>query len=109
MRKNLVLFSLIALGCLPVLAELTVNDTTDPEYLRNHDYSEMVIYQTQKSKATISGEPYKRVESGYFNQTYDWPVIKQIRQIVQYIDPGVDDNSFYNDHDIKGGASFFDL
>ena len=106
MKKNLLIIGVLSFLCAPAYAELTVDDTVNPEYLRNHGYSSNAVYYTQKQIAQYSGNPYKQsIEKEYYGN----PVVKHVRRFFMYMDPALDDHSFMNDHDIKGTTTYTDL
>ena len=106
MKKYLLILTLIAIFTLPACAELTVDDTTNANYLKNHGYSNATVRAVEKSVAQISGEPLpENIEKEYYNQ----PVVKYVRKFFMYIDPAMDDHSFMNDHNINTTSRYDDL
>ncbi len=106
MNKNILVLVLMAIVSLPAFAELTVEDTASPDYLKNHGYSNALINATMKSKAQVNGEPLAEpVEKEYYNK----PVVKQVRRFMMYIDPSLDDHTFMNDHSINTTPRYDDL
>ena len=105
MKKRYFIFGLAAILALPALAELTVDDAVSRDYLKYHGHSTAVINTTQKNIAQIAGEP---LEEPLEYEYYGNPVVKFIRRVVMYLDPSVDDHSFY-EHDIKTTPRFDDL
>jgi len=108
MKRNLIIFSSIAVLTLPVFAELTVNDSSSVDYLKNHQHSDSAIYATQKTKAMVNGEKYAVEPEETFDEYYDKPVIKQVRRILMYLDPALDDHSFLHEHQINSTTKYND-
>lgn len=106
MKKRLLIIGLTALFALPAFAELTVEDTVNPNYMKNHGYSSALINAAQKSVAQTNGEPLSEpIEDERYNQ----PFIKFVRSVFMYLDPALDDHSFMNDHNIHTSPSYEDL
>lgn len=106
MKKRLLILTLTTLCILPACAELTVKDSTNPEFMKNQGYSSALVKTTQKTIARANGEPLTEpIEKEYYNQ----PVVKAVRRFFMYIDPSYDDHSFVNDHNIKTSPSYDDL
>lgn len=106
MKKSLLILMLTAFITIPAFAELTVDDTTSPEYLKNNGYSSALTVTINKSKAQANGEPLTEpIEKEEYNQ----PFFKFVRRVFMYIDPALDNHTFMNDHDIHTSPSFDDL
>ena len=106
MKKSLLILMLTAFISIPAFAELTVDDTSSPEYLKNNGYSSALTVTVNKAKAQANGEPLTEpIEKEQYNQ----PFVKFVRKVFMYIDPSLDDHSFMNDHDIHTSPSFHDL
>lgn len=110
MKRNLIIFSSIAFLtlALPSFAELTVDDASSIDYLKNHQHSNSAIYATQKSKAMANGEKYNIEPEETFDEYYEKPVIKQVRRLLMYLDPALDDHSFLNEHQINTTTKYND-
>ncbi len=106
MKKRFLITGLLILFALPSFAELTVEDTVSPDYLRNNGYSTATINAAQKVRAKSNGEPLAEPVE---NKMYQNPAVKFVRRVFMYIDPSLDDHSFMNDHDIKTSPTFDDL
>lgn len=106
MKKRFLITGLLILSALPSFAELTVEDTTAPEFMKNSGYSQATINATQKVVAQSNGEPLAEPVE---NKFYTNPAVKFVRRVFMYIDPALDDHSFMNDHDIKTSPRFDDL
>lgn len=106
MKKNLLIMSLFILFVSPALAELTVEDTTSPEFMKNSGYSKASINATQKIIARNNGEA---LEEPVEHEIYNYTPVKFIRRLFMYIDPSLDDHSFMNDHNINTSPRFDDL
>ena len=106
MKKNLLMMGFVALLAVPAYAELTVDDTVSELYLRNHGYSKASIYAIQRNIADVNGEEWEKpVES----ELYQTPVIKYARRFFMYIDPALEDDKFYNHHNIETTTKWTDL
>lgn len=106
MKKRFLITGLLILFALPSFAELTVEDTVNPEYLKNRGYSQATINITQKVRAQSNGEPLAEPVE---NPIYKNPAVKFVRRVFMYIDPSIDDHTFMNDHDINTSTRFDDL
>ena len=106
MKKILFIAGALALITLPANAELTVDDTVNGAYLKNHGYSDASIQIVNKKIAEANGEEYsKPIEHEY----YETPVAKYVRKFFMYIDPALDDQSFSNNHQIHTAPNWYDL
>lgn len=106
MKKRFLIIGLLILFALPSFAELTVEDTVNPEYMKNNGYSQATINATRKVVAQSNGEPLAEPVE---HPLYEKAPIKFIRRVFMYIDPSLDNHSFMNDHDIKTSPRFDDL
>lgn len=106
MKKRFLIIGLLILFALPSFAELTVEDTTNAEYMKNNGYSQATINATQKVVAQSNGEPLAEPVE---NKLYTNPAVKFVRRVFMYIDPSLDDHSFVNDHEIHTSPRFDDL
>ncbi len=106
MKKRFFIIGLLAIFALPAFAELTVDDTISKDYLKNHGYSDAIVRATHKSVAQISGEPTVEVAE---KESYNRPVIKHLRKFFMYIDPALDNGSFWNNHNINTTTRYDDL
>ena len=104
MKRNL----LIAVASMVFLlgsvnAEITVEQTTDAEYLINSGYSQAIAEDVFMSKNRVAGKP---IESLY--EKSDNVVVKGWRKFFSYLDPA---QEFYDrlHHDIQLSPSFSDL
>lgn len=107
MRKRfLITTGLLILFTLPSFAELTVEDSVSPEFLKNSGYSTSTINAAQKSIAQSNGELLAEpLEHKY----YDKGFVKFVRRVFMYLDPSLDDHSFMNDHEIHTAPNIHDL
>lgn len=106
MNKKFLIMAVLLLVAIPAIAELTVDDTVSPAYLKNSGYSDSSIWTARKTVASINGEELKPpVEKEFYNL----PVIKQVRRFFTYIDPALDENTFYNDHNVNFTTRYDDL
>ena len=60
MKKRLLILTLTTLCILPACAELTVKDSTSPEFMKNQGYSSALVKTTQKTIARANGEQLKK-------------------------------------------------
>lgn len=103
--KNLTKYSVLA-GALLLIpmcanAEVTVKDTTSPEFIYNAGYSKelsRIIDVKTKNPAT----PIPVAEKGDKAKNFKW-------YLWEFIDPAVDRPHQFADHDIKFGNSIDDL
>ena len=104
MRKNLLLaFALMAFMAIPALADVTVEQTTDPEYLYNQGYSQMMSEDIFMLKNRANGNP---VEPLY--ETSPNVFVKAWRWFNGYVDPAYEQYDRIH-HDIKTKSSYSDL
>ena len=104
MRRFILITALLI--SLPAMAELTVKDTVSRDYLQNHGYSSATATAVEKSIAVVNGESYEEpVEQEYYNQ----PFVKYVRRFLMYIDPSLDDHSFWNNHEFRTSPRYDDL
>ncbi len=106
MEKKFLITALLILFALPSFSELTLEDTVNPEYMRNNGYSTATINATRKVVAQSNGEPLAEPVE---NKLYENPAVKFVRRVFMYIDPSLDDHTFMNDHDIRTSPRFDDL
>ena len=104
MRKNLLLaIALLAFLTVPAKAAVTVEQSTDPEYLINQGYSQLTAEDVLIQKNRANGKPieplYEKSQNG---------IVKAWRKLHAYIDPGLDEPDRIH-HDIKPAPSFSDL
>ena len=104
MRRNLLfLAALCAFIAAPAMAAVTVEETTDAEYLINSGYSQAVAEDVFMTKNRVSGKPIEPL--------YEKPQNKFVRvckKFYAYIDPAVDTDDRLH-HDIHMSPSFSDL
>ena len=104
MRKNLLLaFAFMAFITAPAFASVTVEQGTDPEYLYNQGYSQMMSEDVFMQKNRANGNPVEPL--------YDAPqgvFVKAWRWFNGYVDPAYEQYDRLH-HDIKTKSSFSDL
>ena len=106
MKNFLFIIGLIGIFTLPAFAELTVDDTINGAYLKNHGHSQSTVNIVNKQVAETNGEDYtKPVE----HEFYETPIAKYVRRFFMYIDPALDDGSFKNNHEIHTSPNWRDL
>ena len=104
MRKNLLLaFALMAFIAAPTYAAVTVEQTTDAEYLYNQGYSQMMSEDVFMQKNRVKGAPieplYERSQNVF---------VKAYRWFNGYVDPAYEQYDLLH-HDIKRSNSFSSL
>ena len=96
MKKSL-LFGIIfgVLLALPVRADVTVEESTDAEYMINNGFSQTVAEDVFMLKNRVAGKPieplYEKSQNCF---------VKTWRKIYAYIDPSIDEPDRLH-HDIK--------
>lgn len=104
MKRNLFLaLCLTAFMAVPAFAEMTVEESTDAEYLINSGYSQAVAEDIFIQKNRVSGKPIEPLYEKSQNK-----FVKLCRKVYAYIDPAQDEVDRLH-HDIKLSPSFSDL
>lgn len=106
MKKYLFIIGFMGLFAAPVFAELTIDDTVSETYLKNHGYSKASINIVNRQIADANGEEYEKPVE---HEIYNTPIVKCVRKFFMYIDPGLDDEQFYNHHNIETTTKWTDL
>ena len=107
MKKSFLMVSILSIIVVnPVFAELTVQDITSEKYLKNQGYSSTVVNAVQQSKSVANGEDYVQPVDKEYKKN---PIIRFVKRVVSYLDPAMDDESFYNKHEIHTSPSYEDL
>lgn len=105
MRKNLSLgLALLALFSGPTFAAVTVEETTDAEYLINSGYSQTLAEDVFIQKNRVSGKPIEPLYDRNQNK-----FVRFCKKFHAYIDPALDDYEQRLHHDIKLSPSVTDL
>ena len=104
MRRNL-LFAMVltALISVPVMAAMTVEESTDAEYLINGGYSQMAAEDVFMAKNRASG---KAIEPLYEKSQNKF--VRACKKFYGYIDPSIDEQDRIH-HDIQPSPSYSDL
>lgn len=102
MKKSLFLF-LLAFVMTPVFAEVTVEETTDAEYLINSGYSQALAEDVFMQKNRIAGNPIEPLYEKSGNV-----LVKGWKKLFSYIDPAQESYDRLH-HDIKLSPSASDL
>ena len=104
MRRNL-LFLLVAAAFLtaPAIAAVTVEQTTDAEYLINAGYSQATAEDVFISKNRASGKPIEPLYEKNQNK-----FVKGWKKFYAYIDPAQEEYDKIH-HDVKLSPSMTDL
>ena len=88
MKKSLFYFILVALIiALPVQAKVTVEESTDAEYLINAGYSQVVAEDVHMLKNRVNG---KSIEPLYEQSNSSNKFVKYWRKLYAYLDPAQD-------------------
>lgn len=104
MRREILLgIALFAFMVLPGFAAVTIEETTDAEYLLNTGYSELMAEDVFMSKNRANGKPIEPLYEKSQNR-----FIKTCRKIYSYIDPA-QDNVDRLHHDVKPSPTWSDL
>lgn len=104
MRRNLLfLAALCAFIAAPAMAAVTVEETTDAEYLINSGYSQAVAEDVFMTKNRVSGKPIEPLYEKSQNK-----FVRVCKKFYAYIDPAVDTDDRLH-HDIHMSPSFSDL
>lgn len=104
MRRNLLfLAALCAFMAAPAMAAVTVEETTDAEYLINSGYSQAVAEDVFMSKNRASGKPIEPLYEKSQNK-----FVRVCRKFYAYLDPAIEEEDRIH-HDIKMSPSYSDL
>lgn len=105
MRKNLFLIlALFAALCTTVYAAVTVEQSTDVEYLINSGYSEASAEEVFIIKNRVNGQPCEPL----YEETNNNKIVRFLKRCYSYLDPVQDSEERYH-HDIKQTSSYTDL
>lgn len=105
MRRNLLfLLAILALVVAPVRAQVTLEESTDAEYLINSGYSQAVAEDVFTQKNRVAGKPieplYEKKQQNKF--------VKVCKRFYAYLDPVAEPEDQIH-HDIKRSPSWTDL
>ena len=104
MKRNVLLVTaLMAFLSVPALAEVTIEQTTDAEYMINAGYSQIMAEDVFMQKNRVAGKP---IEPLY--ESSDKGFVKGWKKFFSYIDPGAESLDRLH-HDIKLVPSTSDL
>ena len=104
MRKNLLLaFALMAFIAVPAIADITVEETTDAEYLINSGFSQAVAEDVFVLKNRAMGKPIEPLYEKSQNV-----FVRGWKKLWAYADPGLEQADRIH-HDIKLSPSPSDL
>ena len=101
--KKLLLFTLMTLISIPAMAEITVEETTDAEYLINSGYSQAAAENIFIQKNRANGNPIEPLYEKSQNK-----FVKYWNKFYSYLDPA-QDSDFRIHHDIKSAPHYSDL
>ena len=96
--KLLILALLVAVMEHPANAAITVEETTNAQYLRNNGYSALTTDIVNVSKSRATGKEYYTNDEIRFKNMN--PVSRFFWRAYQYTDPAAEDYSFFH-HDTK--------
>ncbi len=104
MRRNL-LFAIVlaALISVPVMAAVTVEESTDAEYLINAGYSQITAEDVFISKNRVNGKPIEPLYEKSQNK-----FVKACKKFYAYLDPSIDEQDRIH-HDVQPSPSYSDL
>lgn len=104
MRRKLLFGALfVAFMALPCSAGVTVEESTDAEFLLNSGYSELAVEDVFMLKNRANGKPVEPLYEKSQNK-----FIKACKRIYSYVDPAVDSHDRLH-HDIKPSPAWSDL
>lgn len=105
MRRRVLLLSLVlsAVAFLPSMAAVTVEQTTDAEYMINQGYSNMMAEDVFMEKNRATGRPIETLYSKDSNV-----LVRGWRAFWGYFDPALESYDRIH-HNIKPSPSFSDL
>jgi hypothetical protein len=104
--KKLLLIAIVATLPAVASAAISVENSTDPVYLRNNGFSTQTTEMVNISKARAnSQEYYTNDETAFKNEN---KFVKFWRKFYVYTDPAAEDYSFYH-HDTDTTPSYTDL
>lgn len=102
MKKSL-LFVLAFIIVLPAMASVTVQESTEAEYLINAGYSQATAEDVFMQKNRVNGKPIEPLYTKSNNKFVNW-----WNSAWAYIDPAMEENDKLH-HDIKLSPSYSDL
>lgn len=94
MNKKILITGLLLTFAIPAFAEVTVEDTVNPNFLRNSGYSDALVKVTQKQVAIDNAEEYELAPVEYRKNSCGF--YKGLKRVFIYLDPALDSNSFMN-------------
>ena len=102
--KRIILFgALLLFATVPVMADVTVEESTDAEYLINSGFSQVMAEDVFMQKNRVSGKPieplYEKSQNGF---------VKLWKKFYAYLDPAMDEPDRLH-HDVKLSPSVSDL
>ena len=104
MKRSLLIVLALFMAFAPKAnASVTVEQTTDPEYVVNSGYSELTAEEVYLAKKRLNGEPAEPLYTKSRNK-----FVRFCKNVYAYIDPAADSDERIH-HDIKAGPSWRDL
>ena len=104
MKRNL-LFAIVlaAFVTVPVLAAVTVEEMTEPEYIINAGYSQQTAEDVFMQKNRVNGKPVEPLYTKKHNKITNF-----YKRVWGYLDPAIDEADRLH-HDVSPSPSFSDL
>ena len=103
MRKLFFTIALLAFIAIPARAAMTVEQSTDAEYLLNSGHSQLFAEDVLMSKNRANGQPVEPLYEKSQNK-----FVKFLKSVHAYIDPAIDEPDRLH-HDVKPSPSYSDL
>ena len=104
MRKVLLVFAILAVTNICANASVTIEQSTDPEYLINSGYSEAMAEDVFMSKNRVKGQTIEPLYEKSNNK-----FVRFWKNAFSYIDPALDNSEERYHHDIHLSPSWRDL
>ena len=105
MKKFTMLLTILGLSItVPVMASVSIEETTDAEYLINSGYSQVTAEDVFMLKNRSTGKPIEPLYEKSQNK-----FVKICKKIYAYIDPTIDDQDSRLHHDTQLSPSISDL
>lgn len=105
MKRNLLLgIVLLSLSASYAVAEVTVNEMTDPEHLYNAGYSQLMTEDVFMHKNRVAGNPIEPLYNGKSQNKF----VRFCKKVYGYFDPAIDEEDRIH-HNIKPSPSYSDL
>ena len=104
MNKNLLLVvALCAFAVAPSIASVTLEESTDAEYLYNQGYSQLTVEDVFMLKNRVNGQPIEPLYEKSQNK-----FVRACRKLYASLDPGLDEPDRLH-HDVSPSPALSDL